>query len=238
MSEAPIQPIVERGCGPLSPLFDEALVWAASLHRSQPRKGTKVPYMAHLMGVSSLVLEDGGTEVEAIAGLLHDAVEDCGKEIEPNLRRKFGDRVADIVLECSDDTPDAGGEKRPWAERKEEYVHHLADASLSAVRVCAADKLHNARATLSDLSASGRWPEANACPHQSLWFYEAVSAVVSRRLDGSRAAKELAVVVDGLYEATRGVDRPADHSQSVPACPGGADCTIVAPTPESPHATV
>ena len=78
-----------RGCGPLSPFYDEALTWAASLHRDQLRKNTKVAYIAHLVAVSSLVLEDGGTETEAIAGLLHDAIEDCGAQVEPILRQRF-----------------------------------------------------------------------------------------------------------------------------------------------------
>jgi hypothetical protein len=89
-----------RGCGPLSPLFDEALAWAAGLHRDQARKNTKVPYIAHLVAVSSLVLEDGGTETEAIAGLFHDATEDCGVQVEPILRQRFGDRaISDVISE-------------------------------------------------------------------------------------------------------------------------------------------
>lgn len=100
-----------RVCGPLSPLYDEALTWAASLHRDQLRKNTRGAYIAHLVAVSSLVLEDGGTETEAIAGLLHDAIEDCGAQVEPILRQRFGDGVVDIVVECSDAAPVGGGHR-------------------------------------------------------------------------------------------------------------------------------
>lgn len=220
----------------LSPMFDEALVWASSLHRAQPRKGTAVPYAAHLLAVTSLVLEDDGSEVEAIAALLHDAVEDCGREVEPLIRRKFGDEVAEIVLACSDDTPPAGGQKRLWSDRKQDYVNHLAskDVSEAALRVSAADKLHNARTTLSDLSQSRQWPPANACTHQTLWFYKAVSDVLSARLPGSRSARELSRVVDELYAATPGVERPQEVSPVVPACPASPQCDRAAATRSVP----
>lgn len=214
-------------------MFDDALVWASGLHRAQARKGTTVPYAAHLLAVASLVLEDGGTEDEAVAALLHDSVEDCGKEVEPLIRRKFGDVVADIVLACSDDTPPAGGDKRPWAERKQQYIDHLASegTSASALKVSAADKLHNARATLTDLCESGLWPAANACRHQSLWFYQAIASLISERLPRSRTARELAQVVDELY-ATAGVPKPNQISAMVPACPAEPPCAPpVSPAP-------
>jgi (p)ppGpp synthase/HD superfamily hydrolase len=144
-----------RGCGPLDPIYTEALTWAATLHRSQMRKNTEVPYFAHLIVVSSLVLEDGGTQTEAIAGLLHDAVEDRGIEIAPYLEKLFGDEVLQIVMECIDAKPRAGEEKELWAVRKQKYVDHLGGASLSALRVSAADKLHIARATIGDLRERG-----------------------------------------------------------------------------------
>ena len=107
----------------LSARFEDALAYAAHLHAGQPRKDTAIPYVAHLLAVCSLVLEDGGDEDEAIAALLHDGPEDAGgHETLEEIRRRFGDRVADIVADCSDtfETP-----KPPWRERKEAYLAHL-----------------------------------------------------------------------------------------------------------------
>jgi (p)ppGpp synthase/HD superfamily hydrolase len=212
-----------RGCGPLSPLYDQALTCAASLHRDQLRKNTRVSYLAHLVAVSGLVLEDGGTETEAIAGLLHDAIEDCGAQVEPILRQRFGDAVVDIVMECSDAAHVDGEPKPLWALRKQEYVDHFrTTASESALRVSAADKLHNARATLSDLRESdprGTWAPHNACHHQSLWYYQAISDMVTRRLPKSRTGVELAQVVRELYAQTGlGLEQPACAQPLVPAC--------------------
>ena len=207
-----------RGCGPLSPSYDEALTWAASLHRDQLRKKTRVAYIAHLVAVSGLVLEDGGTETEAIAGLLHDAIEDCGAQVEPILRQRFGDAVVNIVVECSDAAPVDGEPKPPWSIRKQAYVDHFrTTASESALRVSAADKLHNARATLSDLRESdpvGTWTPHNACHHQSLWYYQAISDAVTGRLPTSRTGVDLAKVVTELYMQTAGyVEQPTKAQQ-------------------------
>jgi len=128
--------------------FTDALAYATGLHARQRRKGTDVPYIAHLLGVAAIVLEDGGDEDEAIAALLHDAVEDQGGQ--PTLaaiRARFGARVAEIVLGCTDaDTVP----KPPWRWRKEQYIAHVRHASASVRRVSLADKLHNARAILHD----------------------------------------------------------------------------------------
>jgi (p)ppGpp synthase/HD superfamily hydrolase len=225
-----------RGCGPLSPWYDEALTCAASLHRHQVRKNTKVAYIAHLVAVSSLVLEDGGTETEAIAGLLHDAVEDCGAQVEPMLRQRFGDAVVDIVMACSDVVPVAGEKKPPWAERKQAYVDNIRTTTNdSALRVSAADKLHNARATLGDLGESepkGTWAPHNACHHQSLWYYQAISDVITRRLPRSRTGAELAKVVAELYaQTTGGVEQPTKAQELVPACPADPRCAGAAKVP-------
>ncbi|MEP7194490.1 MAG: HD domain-containing protein [Actinomycetota bacterium] len=219
----------ERGCGPLSPLYDEAMAWAAHLHRRQMRKNTKVPYIAHLAAVSSIVLEDGGTETEAIAGLLHDAVEDCGAQIELILRQRFGDDVGDIVMGCSDAAPADGQPKAAWPIRKQDYVDRLRKTDdLSAIRVSGADKLHNARATLVDLGQSeprGTWSPHNACHHQSLWYYQAVSDVITSRLPRSRTGAELATVVAALYTHTGdGIAQPAEAQPLVPACPADPKC--------------
>jgi (p)ppGpp synthase/HD superfamily hydrolase len=125
--------------------FQAALVQAARLHQRQVRKQSGVPYVSHLLAVCALVLEDGGSEDEAIAALLHDAVEDQGgAQTLDHIRNLFGDEVAAIVDGCSDTDQDP---KPPWRERKEAYLRHLADPATSAsvLRVATADKLHNAR---------------------------------------------------------------------------------------------
>lgn len=226
-----------RGCGPLSPRYSEALTWAATLHRYQVRKNTQVPYLSHLVAVSSLVLEDGGTETEAIAGLLHDAVEDCGAQVIPHLRDAFGDEVVEIVLACSDATPEAGEAKPPWAHRKQNYIDHLREASPSALRVSAADKLHNARATVGDLRETSTWADFNACHHQSLWYYDAINTVLKERLPGSRTAVALDGTVDELYQLTDNVERPTTVDFTVPACPATPQCTTAADPASEPAGT-
>src|SRR5580658_3136535 len=124
----------------LSPDFAEALTFAAHLHGAQTRKGGDVPYVSHLLCVAGLVLEFGGSEDEAIAALLHDAVEDQGGQLTlERIRRRFGSTVADIVEACSD----ADVEPKPaWRPRKEAYIAHVGSASDSARLVSAADKIH------------------------------------------------------------------------------------------------
>src|SRR5262249_41201230 len=137
----------------LSSRFREALVFAAELHRDQVRKGTTVPYVAHLLGVAGIVLEHGADEDEAIAALLHDAVEDQGgPPTREAIRRRFGERVAAIVDGCTDadKTPPP-----PWRARKEACVAHVRHASPSVLLVSAADKLHNSRAILNDYRLDG-----------------------------------------------------------------------------------
>ena len=128
--------------------FEEALAFAARTHRTQVSKGSHIPYVSHLLGVRSLVIEDDGSEDEAIGALLHDAAEDRGGErMLAEIRTRFGDHVADIVAACSDtfETP-----KPPWQTRKQTYIDHLAGQPESVLRVSLADKLFNARAILRD----------------------------------------------------------------------------------------
>lgn len=154
--------------------FADALTLANRLHAGQVRKGTAVPYVAHVLAVSGIALEHGADEDEAIAALLHDAVEDCGgTPVLADIRQRFGDRVADIVSACSDTdvTP-----KPPWQARKEAYLAHLKDAPASVRLVSAADKLHNARAILADYRQIGEalWSRFNASKAQTLWYYRAL----------------------------------------------------------------
>src|SRR5581483_11417276 len=133
--------------------FMRAAAKAAEVHRDQMRKGTEIPYFAHLLAVCALVLQDGGTEDEAIAALLHDAAEDQGGEaMLGEIEAEFGSDVSEIVAECSDtfESP-----KPPWRARKERYIAHLPQASRSALRVSVADKLDNARAILIDYRCLG-----------------------------------------------------------------------------------
>jgi (p)ppGpp synthase/HD superfamily hydrolase len=186
---------------PLTPRFTEALAYATEVHAGQSRKGTSVPYVSHVLAVCSLVLEDGGGEDEAIAALLHDAVEDGGGQPRlDDIRRRFGDRVADIVWACSDtdETP-----KPPWKERKARYVDHVRAAGPDARRVSCADKLHNARSILRDYRAEGEriWTRFNAPPEEQLWYYrELVDAF--RQPDRTALFTELERVV-GELEAER-----------------------------------
>lgn len=155
----------------LTKRFEEALVFAARLHAGQLRKQSRVPYIAHLLGVAALVLEDGGSENEAIAALLHDAVEDQGglKTLE-EIRRRFGNAVAEIVKGCSDSytTP-----KPPWKERKSGFLDSIRNASAATRRVALADKVYNARATLKDVQQEGdsAWEKFNGGKEGTLWYY-------------------------------------------------------------------
>ncbi len=166
---------------PLSDHFDSAFLLAHSLHREQPRKKTDIPYIAHLMAVTAIVLEAGGDEDLAIAALLHDAVEDQGGQLTLEIiRQRFGERVAGIVLECSDTDIEP---KPPWRARKEAYIAHLANASNGAILVSLADKLHNARAILADYRAIGDkvWDRFKAGRDEVLWYYrELVKAFQAR----------------------------------------------------------
>ncbi len=181
--------------------FDEAFGFAHELHAGQKRKGTAVPYLGHLMGVASIVLDDGGSEDEAIAALLHDAVEDGGgRPVLEEIRRRFGDRVAEIVWACSDtdETP-----KPPWKERKTRYIAHVRQAGRDARRVSCADKLHNARSILRDYRALGEklWDRFTATGDQTLWYYKELVAAFQQP-DRSALVAELERVVSEL-EAER-----------------------------------
>jgi (p)ppGpp synthase/HD superfamily hydrolase len=161
----------------LSQRFEEALNFCVRLHSQQRRKGTHVPYIAHLLAVTALVLEDGGDEDLVIAALLHDAVEDQGGlDTLQMIRIKFGDRVADIVDGCTDSYTVP---KLPWRERKERYLDHLQAANLDVLRVSLADKLHNSRSILRDLRLSGddTWSRFNGGKEGTLWYYRELAAI-------------------------------------------------------------
>ena len=177
--------------------FDEAFKYAHEAHGDQTRKGTAAPYIGHLMGVASIVLDDGGSEDEAIAGLLHDAAEDAGGRPRlEDIRARFGEGVARIVEDCTDswETP-----KKPWAERKRQYVEHARHLAASSLRVSAADKVHNAYAILRDLRNSGEavWSRFNAAPDDVLSYYESLVRAF-REAGGGRLVDELDRIVRGI----------------------------------------
>ena len=156
----------------LTDRFDMAMQFARQRHHGQSRKGTSIPYVSHLLATAALVLEAGGDEDQAIAGLLHDTLED-GKATALELVERFGERVARIVEDCSDTTENP---KPPRRQRKERYIATLASHGRDSVLVSCADKLHNARAILADYRDHGEelWrrfnPEAD-----SLWYYRTLS---------------------------------------------------------------
>jgi (p)ppGpp synthase/HD superfamily hydrolase len=188
----------------LGPRFDQALLYAAAAHRDQPRKGTPIPYLSHLLGVASIVLTYRGTEDQAIAGLLHDTVEDCGDEHTPVIEALFGKAVRDMVLACSDSAVPAGEAKGDWRSRKEAYLRHLEELDVDdpARLVSCADKLHNAGAILADLEAEGppfwnRFPGRR--PEDILWYYGALAAFFTETL-ASPLAQRLQATVDAVFE--------------------------------------
>jgi (p)ppGpp synthase/HD superfamily hydrolase len=162
--------------------FDDALAFASRLHRSQLRKGTTIPYAAHLLAVCGLVIEHGGTEDQAIAALLHDAVEDQGGHKTLNeIRARYGDVVAEIVTDCTDAWIDP---KPPWRERKEAYLAALRTKPKRSLLVSLADKVHNADAVVRDYQLSGEalWGRFNGGRDGTIWNYQSLSAIFSETL--------------------------------------------------------
>jgi (p)ppGpp synthase/HD superfamily hydrolase len=180
--------------------LQRAFRYAAEKHTGQTRKQTAVPYLSHLMAVSSLVLEAGGDEDMAIAALLHDVVEDCGGM--PRLRevrKQFGTRVAKIVEGCTDSF---GDPKPEWMERKKGYLREVKDADAETRLVSAADKLHNVRTILADYRQDGEsiWKRFSGKKEGTLWYYRALSDEYQRR-NPNRITRELEIAVGELERA-------------------------------------
>ncbi len=168
--------------------FRDALVWAAELHEDQKRKGGDVPYVSHLIGVASIVLEHGGDEDQAIGALLHDALEDQAHKMSPNeIRARFGDRVEAIVEACTDGNPEEQRDRDParWRVRKQIYIDQVATKPADALLVSMADKLYNARAILEDFREIGDklWPRFTAGRVGNLWYYRALLTAFKARLE-------------------------------------------------------
>ncbi|MGC2172804.1 MAG: HD domain-containing protein, partial [Candidatus Sulfotelmatobacter sp.] len=177
----------------LGPRFLRAFAFAAQKHAGQTRKASTIPYLAHLMGVASLVLEFGGDEDMAIAALLHDVVEDCGgAPMLKQVRRSFGKRVANMVAGCTDSDADP---KPPWRQRKETYIRHLKRTNAETRLVSAADKLNNVRSILTDYREVGEliWPRFNGGRDGTLWYYRSLLREFRRQPSPLIRELELAV---------------------------------------------
>ncbi len=175
----------------LTQQFEQALQYATLVHAHQLRKGTSIPYIAHLLAVTSIVLEYGGDETCAIGALLHDAGEDAGgQDCIDDIRLRFGDAVADIVLGCTDTlaTP-----KPPWHDRKQAYIAHLKEASPAVRMVSAADKLANARSILQDYRVHGEalWERFSVSRTDTLWYYDALATQFAAGGDHRELVAEL-----------------------------------------------
>lgn len=182
-----------------TPRFLDALTYAVKLHGADVRKGTTIPYVAHLLSVCSLVLVDGGSEDEAVAALLHDSLEDHPAELSrEDLSKWFGNNVLDIVEACTDTPVDyKGGPKPPWRDRKRAYLKHLRVANRSARRVSLADKLDNARSILADYRQIGDelWSRFNAGKEDQLWFYRSLVTELRAAGEDGSLIEELEYIV-------------------------------------------
>ena len=178
--------------------------YAHDVHRGQRRKGTGIPYIAHILGVTAIAIEYGADEDEAIGALLHDAAEDGGGEATlAEIRARFGDAVGDIVLGCSDSLVEDPEDKLPWRDRKENYLAHLENASASVCLVSAADKLHNVRSIMRDFREHGDevWTRFQGRREGTLWYYETVAHTLLRR-HYSQLTRDLQQAVDDLLALT------------------------------------
>ena len=171
------------------PRCTEATGYVRGLHHGQKRKGTDIPYFAHLLGVAAIVLEHGGDEDQAIAALLHDGPEDQGGEATlKEIEHLFGKRVAKMVEACTDtfDIP-----KPPWEQRKKRYIAHLKKArSKDFLLVSLADKVHNLNAIRRDHDQIGEkiWRRFKKPKKMLLWYYESLYEIYRRRMGKSHPA--------------------------------------------------
>ena len=180
--------------------FVSAMTYAHEIHQGQRRKGTGIPYIAHVLGVAAISMEYGADEDEAIGALLHDAAEDgSGEATLAEIRARFGDAVGDIVLGCSDSLVEDPEDKLPWRDRKENYLAHLENASQSVCLVSAADKLHNVRSIIRDYHQHGDdvWARFQGGREGTLWYYETVAHILVRRYF-SQLTRDLQHEVDEL----------------------------------------
>jgi (p)ppGpp synthase/HD superfamily hydrolase len=191
----------------LSPKFQKALAYATRIHSGQLRKKTRIPYVAHILGVTAIALEYGADETEAIGALLHDAVEDCGGARRlRDIERRFGKAVAKIVDGCTDtdQTP-----KPPWLQRKKAYIAHVRHAPQGTQLVSASDKLHNVRATLMEYRLDGEkvWDRFKGGKEGTLWYY--------RTLANTFHGRRVETLRQELDRAVTELERLANHGRIV-----------------------
>ena len=195
----------------LTERFDDALAYASRIHRAQRRKGANIPYVSHLLGVAAIAIENGATEDQAIAALLHDAVEDQGgAERLGDIRNRFGEEVARIVADCTDSDTHP---KPPWRTRKEAYLASLSHKPGSSLEVSIADKTHNAGAIVADLHIHGEqvWTRFTGGKDGSLWYYRELSDVFAELVPGT-ASNRFARLVDEMERLAR---RTSDNTRDL-----------------------
>jgi (p)ppGpp synthase/HD superfamily hydrolase len=194
----------------LTDRYAQAVAYASIIHAIDTRKGTNISYMSHLLGVSSLVIEAGGDEDEAIAGLLHDAVEDAGglPRLE-DVRARFGKKVATIVLACSDSTDEEWKKTVAYWPRKQAYLDHLEKADPRAVLVSIADKVHNARAIVTDLERSGNevLEKFNGTADEIVQYYAECLRIGKAKYVPDALTIPLGLAVDTIREYVEGVEK-------------------------------
>lgn len=211
-----------------TPRYGEALQWAEGIHRPQRRKGKPVPYISHLISVSALVREDGGIEDQAIAALLHDAIEDAG-QTHASIAERFGIAVADIVRDCTDTSPEAKpGEKEPWMLRKTRYLDSLANKPLASLLVTAADKAHNAGDMVLDARRDpAMWRKFNAGLDGSAWYLLRMHQALVDRLPESRSVERLGEAVGEILSSSA-------YQQLIPAGSTATEWTLSYPARHRP----
>lgn len=186
--------------------FARALSLAVEWHGTQTRKGVFIPYMSHLMTVSSIVMEHGGNEDEAIAALFHDAIEDAPNAMEAAkrevlMREEFGDTVVEIVLGCTDCTPNDDGQKAPWKERKTAYLSAMRNKPANTLLVAGSDKLHNLSCTVRDVRRDGTdtLSRFSTGADEQAWYYSVIGRILAER--DVPMAKEYNVLLTEFKEA-------------------------------------
>ena len=192
----------------LTQRFSEAVDYARDAHGSQVRMGSNIPYLYHLLAVSSLVLEYGGNEDQAIAGLLHDVLEDCGEHHAEEIQQRFGTAVLAIVRDCTDGTAKQKAEVAPedkrvnWWKRKLAHVAHLRKEDEASLLVSGCDKLHNALAILTDLEdpqvGQKVFDRFTGGKDGTLRYYESIARLLQDR--GAPMTRRFRAVVERMHE--------------------------------------
>lgn len=190
--------------------YEEALRLAIIAHRQQMRKGSGLPYIIHPIHVSVILLRHGFSTEVAVAGLLHDVVEDQGFALA-EIRRQFGELVAQMVDAVSEQKYDAAGQRRPWKARKQEALNQIRVADTEAVALKAADALHNVESLVEDLHWEGpeMWHHFNQGPASQLDYYREIVAVSAQRLGPHPLVDELSNAVQALARAIKGTGSPS-----------------------------